>query len=427
MSESVQKPKSWRLATPVMGLFYGGEPIFSCSGKERAARCLVTAFVIALPLFVAVELSPTPWALATALAVVLAHPRGLAEIPLDKIPARQLLGWIALLILTGISATWSLDRSRSWHAALVFAAYLCAGTILVGYIIGASESQRQRIWTAVVVGASIALVELTAIEIYSIATGWDAVRTFHKITFYGLLAAAILLKDEQNKPLLRMIFLLSFFAIPTLLIGKTSGVNLMIFISILLWALSPRLRPKLLLTVFSVYALFALLAPFIAGQIYRLADRSFFAAFREVATFMARLDLWHLMAPFIFERPWLGHGADTVRVSGFIIQDPKYYDLPDLPSAHNMIFDQWYELGVIGVLLLLMILAQSLRDILRSRIRSSLTAGIFFLGFIVEFSVDHRLWLSWVQGTVVFAIAVVVLTALSQPNIEEVAVSEART
>jgi O-antigen ligase len=323
---------------------------------------------------------------------------------------------MAFATLAAISAMWSLDPSRSYKAGLVLAAYVGVAVLIISYIASLSHSQRDRIWTALVAGAIIALIELTTIEIYSVVTRWDAARTFHKISFYGLLAAAVLLHPQTNEARKWKVFLLTFFAIPTLLIGKTTGVNLLILATVALYLLPAQQLPKLLFAVFSLYCLLALLSPFLADRIFDWADQSSVSHVKSVASFMGRLDLWRLMAPYILEHPWFGHGADTVRVSEFIVQHVKYYDLPDIPSAHNMIFDQWYELGLVGIISLLAILGMTLRDISVSACRYNLAAAVIFLGFIVEFSVDHRLWLSWVQGTAVFAASVLVSMALRTPR-----------
>jgi O-antigen ligase len=318
---------------------------------------------------------------------------------------------MAFAAFAAISAKWSLDPSRSWKAGLVLVTYVGVAALIISYIAALSPSQRERVWAALVAGAVVALIELTAIEIYSILARWDAARTFHKISFYGLLAAAVLLHPE-TKGRSWKIFLLIFFAIPTLLIGKTTGVNLLILATIALYFLPIGQRPGLLLAVFSLYCLLALSAPFLVDAVFGWVDQSSISRLKSVASFMARLDLWKLMAPYILEHPWFGHGADTVRVSEFIIRHVKYYDLPDLPSAHNMVFDQWYELGLAGIISLLAILGMTLRDITASACRYNLAAAVIFLGFIVELSVDHRIWLSWVQGTAVFAASIIVLMAL---------------
>lgn len=395
----------------VATILWGDEAIFSPCGGERAARCLVVALFLALPLFVAVQLSPTAWAPATALILCVVHPRLLKTGLLYSL-WRPLACWLAFAAFAAISAKWSLDPSRSWKAGLVLVTYVGVAALIISYIAALSPSQRNRVWIALVAGAVIALIELTAIEIYSVLARWDAARTFHKISFYGLLAAAVLLRPEAKEARVWKIFLLTFFAIPTLLIGKTTGVNLLILATVALYFLPALQRPRLLLAVFLFYCLLALSAPFLVDLVFDWVDQSFVSRLKSVASFMARLDLWRLMAPYILEHPWFGHGADTVRVSEFIVRHVKYYDLPDLPSAHNMVFDQWYELGLVGIVSLLSILGMTLWDITASACRYNLSAAVIFLGFIVELSVDHRIWLSWVQGTAVFAASVTVLMAL---------------
>ncbi len=395
----------------VLTVLHGNDSIFASSGSERAVRCLVVAFFLALPLFVAVELSPTVWALATALFLILFHVHLPHRDAWNRL-RRPLVCWLALAALAAASAIWSLAPARSFNAAVVLAGYTGAAAVIISYMLELSAPQQNRVWSALVAGAVIALIELTSIELYSVVTRWDAARTFHKITLYGILAAAVLLNDSTVRAALRGAFVVIFFAIPTLLIGKTSGINLMILAAVAFYFMPSRTRPKLLLIIFAIYCLLALAAPWLAHPIFKWTDQSFISRFNGVGSFMARLELWKLMAPYILERPWLGHGADTVRISEFIIQHIKYYDLPDIPSAHNMIFDQWYELGLLGVVALLALLGMTLRDIVTSDSRYSLTTIIVFLGFLVELSVDHRIWLSWVQGVAVFAAAVVVLMTL---------------
>jgi O-antigen ligase len=89
----------------------------------------------------------------------------------------------------------------------------------------------------------------------------------------------------------------------------------------------------------------------------------------------------------------------------------KYYDLPDIPSAHNMVFDIWYELGLIGIIALLSIISIAARMVMYLQAGSLLVTMIMMLGTIVELSVDHRIWLSWVQGALILTIAASVLAS----------------
>jgi O-antigen ligase len=399
--------RSGRL-THLAAVIHGGEPIFTPSKSERVARCLIVALFIGLPLFVAVQLSPTAWALITAIALVASHP-GALLVPTPRV-LRPLLCWAAFAGLAAASASWSIDPPRSLKAGVVLASYVFAGTIMVRYVLMLSEAQQARAWSALVAGATLALLVLTGIELSSLfLPQWDPARTFHKITFYGLIAASLLLADDRRG---KVFFVVLFFAVPTLALGKTTGVNLMIFGAALLFLMPNWLLPRLMVVVFGIYCALSLSAPFLSAEAFLWADQSFVSRVKSFGSFMARLDLWQMMSPYILERPWFGHGADTVRVSEFIVQHVKYYDLPDIPSAHNMVFDQWYELGVLGTVALLAILGMTLRDILVSSCRYNLAAAIIFLGFVVEFSVDHRIWLSWVHGTAILAAASLVLLHL---------------
>lgn len=399
--------RSERLAN-LTAVIHGGEPIFAPSKSEQAARCLVVALFLALPLFVAVQLSPTAWAPITAIALVASRP-GVLLTPASLL-SRPLLCWAAFAVLAAASTFWSIDSRRSLNAGLVLAAYIAAGGIIIRYILALSKTQQIRAWSALVAGATVSLIGLTFIELATLfLPQWDPARTFHKITFYGLIAAGILLAERRWFAIL---FVAVFFAWPTFALGRTTGVNLMILGSTLLILLPNTWRPRVLIAIFSVYCALSLSAPLLSPNAYLWADQSFVSHIKSFTSFMARLELWKMMSPYIIENLWLGHGADTVRISEFIVQHPKYYDLPDIPSAHNMVIDQWYELGLLGVIALLAILGMTLRDILLSSRRHSMTAAIIFLSFLVEFSVDHRIWLSWVHGTAILAAVSLVLLNL---------------
>ena len=125
---------------------------------------------------------------------------------------------------------------------------------------------------------------------------------------------------------------------------------------------------------------------------------------------MARLELWKDLVPQIKTAFWFGHGADTTRVLPLAFGEIKYYDLPDIPSAHNMVFDIWYELGLLGIIALLTIIMTAAETVMNLRAGALLVAFIVLVGTVVELSVDHRIWLSWLQGALILAISICVLT-----------------
>lgn len=70
----------------------------------------------------------------------------------------------------------------------------------------------------------------------------------------------------------------------------------------------------------------------------------------------ARVILWGYTAERVLENPWIGIGADaTPQASkGAVVEQPEGFVYPRTtgPHAHNLFLQVWYELGVVGVLLI---------------------------------------------------------------------------
>lgn len=392
----------------------GGEPFFPCTRAERATRCLIVGFFVGPPLFVLVELSPTAWAGALAIALLANNPRLLLS-SRAAILSHLSLAFFSLAALAALSAFWSLEPARSLKASFQFTVFVLMGGAVVSQLISVSAEQHYRIWNALVAGATIAIITLAIIEIR--AWSFDKVdttliRSFHKTTFYGLFFAAILLFPSGRYLQMRRVFVLFFYALPTLLIGRTSGVNLSIILAVPLFFLS-REGLKSVLTIFCLmYFVAALASPFIVERVYQSVDSSKIAALPQVSSYMSRLELWKDLAPTIKGAPWFGHGADTTRSTSVSFDQMKYYGLPDIPSAHNMVFDIWHELGLVGIVALLLIVLAASRTMMHLQTGSLLVTTIMLLGTILELSVDHRIWLSWVQGSLIFMVAASVLASL---------------
>ncbi|MEO6381649.1 MAG: O-antigen ligase family protein [Nitrobacter sp.] len=390
-----------------IGIF-GTDPLLTKDPRERAARCIIIALLVAPALFVLVELSPTAWAVAVAVALIIANPRGALD-AVGLLRSPPILSLIVIAALGAISALWSLEPRRSLHAAAVMASYIIIGAIAVRETVSLSDQQRERAWMILTVGAAIGLLSLFWTEIRAIFATWEVVRTFHKTTFYGFLFAAALLFPERDRIFTWRLAFALLFAVPTLLIGRTSGVNLMILASIVFVFISARRYRQVLTAVCAIYCLLTLAAPYIATPSFRLAESTAIGHFTQLYSYLARMELWHVMTPSIFESFWIGHGADTTRIASFHIQGLHYYDLPEVPSAHNMVFDQWFELGLLGVLALIVVVVVFTRAIRRLDDNALPTTATMFLMILVELSVDHRIWLSWLQGLLVYAAIVSVI------------------
>jgi hypothetical protein len=397
-----------------IGIF-GTDPFLTQDPRERAARCIIIALLVAPALFVLVELSPTAWAAAVAVALVIANPQGVLDATV-RLRSPTILSLIVIAALGAVSALWSLEPRRSLHAAVVVAGYIIMGTIAVRAAASLSDQRLERAWMILSIGAAIGLLCLVGTEVHSVfSTGsylpadQEAVRTFHKTTFYGFLFTAALLFPERDRIFTWRLALALLFAVPTLLIGRTSGVNLMILASPILLLISARHYRQVLAAVCVIYCLLTLAAPYIATPSFHWVESTAIGHFRPFYSYFARMELWHIMTPSIFESFWIGHGADTTRIAPFHIQGTRYYDLPDVPSAHNMVFDQWFELGLLGVLALIAVVVVFTRAIRKLDDNALPTTATVFLMILIELSVDHRIWLSWLHGLLVYVIIVCVV------------------
>jgi O-antigen ligase len=197
------------------------------------------------------------------------------------------------------------------------------------------------------------------------------------------------------------------------LLGRSTGINFAILLIAALYFMDGVWRRRTLVIFCICYVVFAFTAPWIIPPLFQaLSGTSLLDIYP--GTFAARLELWGMVSQHVKDAWLFGHGADTVRIATYIVQNPKYYHLPDLPSAHSMVFDLWFELGLIGILVLAAIIIEIARRILRLTGAAQLVCISIFLATIIELSVDHRIWLSWMQGTLIFGVCVCVLAILRQ-------------
>jgi O-antigen ligase len=175
-----------------------------------------------------------------------------------------------------------------------------------------------------------------------------------------------------------------------------------------LYFASAHWRIRFLVASCLVYTVLTLAAPLITALLFAWLDHIHLLDFQP-GTFAARLELWKMVAQHVWEAPLIGHGSDTMRIATYVIENRKYYTLPDLPSAHNVIFDLWFELGILGILIWIGLLVVAARAALKINRVSQLISVAILFGVVAELSVDHRVWLSWVQGTIVFALGICLL------------------
>jgi O-antigen ligase len=197
-------------------------------------------------------------------------------------------------------------------------------------------------------------------------------------------------------------------AFTTLILGRSAGIDMALVIIFILRMVSDRSRQRMLMGFITCYIVAAVFAPLMISAAFTFLDSHGLLAFYP-GTFAARLELWAAIAGHIHDTPILGHGANTTRNAVDLALQGKYYTLPDLPSAHNIIFDLWFELGIAGIGVYALVLAALARLIGRLRGLSHFLASSCLLVAVIELSVDHRIWLSWVMGTLVMTAIICIL------------------
>ncbi|UVK38205.1 O-antigen ligase family protein [Mesorhizobium sp. AR10] len=388
-------------------VMFDGLPVLTGNRSEIFVRMLVGLYFLSPILFVSIETSPTALAIVAAVISVasLSTKRG-------YLTRGTMTLAVVLAILFGfvlLSALWSVDPARSVRAARDVLGYSAAALVLAQCILAIPVAQCDRLLQAFSVGVLVALSILIGRELYFAFATEDPrlvyhVVTLHKITFYGAFFATILIA----RPSLFSKAFAAFFAIVTLLYGRSTGVNLAIVVVALFFATPARFRQRALVFFVVFYAVLAFVAPFVATPLFAFLDTRGWMSFYP-GTFAARLELWKMISDHVAEAPILGHGANTTRNAIGVVVNPKYYALPDLASAHNIVFDLWYELGVAGIAVYGLLLMGITRMIGRLTGASHFIAGSYLIIAIIELSVDHRIWLSWVLGVLAFTASVCVL------------------
>jgi O-antigen ligase len=380
--------------------FSGGKPLFVPDIAENVTRIAIFLFGFAPIIFSSIELSPTAWGIA---APVLLLP--LCLLPGFRVNGNGAILVAALAILTAISTTWSDDPPRAVKAAWNIVAYGVAAVVLTGQMEMLSENGAIRVWRALVIGSVAGLAILLAFELYVVCITDPTQHTYytrilHKTTFYGFVAFSVLLADAGNRIVLRMAFLL--FGLPVIFLGRSSGISLAVFMIVAFVALGAA-GDTFIVLLLSGYAILVLLAPLLLPTLMTELEPYFQFVPRS---FIERLDLWSLISGRVWEAPLVGHGVDTLRVSTDIIQGARFYALPDIPSAHNIALDLWYDLGLLGALALVGAVVWIGYRVLVTAGPARRLNAFLLIGFLTELSVDHRVWVSWVMGTIVYALAV---------------------
>lgn len=171
----------------------------------------------------------------------------------------------------------------------------------------------------------------------------------------------------------------------------------------------PRLALATLMLVWGVACL-AVIPIVIGARALELQDAGWLPLSAQL-----RIVIWNEIAQLVANAPVLGVGADMTYVSQPPMHEapsaaPSWLGFP-IPHPHNVYLQTWYELGVVGVLLLAGFGIALLKLIANaaSSVRPFLYA--VFAAAAVELSMSYNLWQVWFLCLFGFAAAMCALSA----------------
>ena len=114
----------------------------------------------------------------------------------------------------------------------------------------------------------------------------------------------------------------------------------------------------------------------------------------------ARMIVWEFTAERVLERPWLGIGAGStpaLRVSRKKAEQPKGFAYPRTTGshAHNLFLQTWYELGLVGAILVAIAGALLVLRISLLPMEAQPFAAATFTSFMATVSTSSSMWQAW--------------------------------
>ena len=210
----------------------------------------------------------------------------------------------------------------------------------------------------------------------------------------GLLALQML-KERRRRAVASFLFALAI-AVPVLL-SYHQASQLALLLSVLVFLLA-RLWPKAVVrTLAAVWCLgFALVLPlsFAAYQ------SDLHLASWMPNSFKARVIIWEYTAERTLERPWVGIGARStraIRQAEDLAEKPDGFVLSRNTGihAHNLFLQSWYELGLVGVILIAFAGAMIALRISLLPLEAVPFAAGTFTTFLAIASVAWGMWQTW--------------------------------
>jgi O-antigen ligase/Tfp pilus assembly protein PilF len=301
--------------------------------------------------------------------------------------ARWLL-WLAVaLCLAQAAATiFSLNpRASLWGSYERQQGWLTLGSYAALFLFTAANlrtrAQAQRLWSALVWGSAPIVVYglLQAIGIDPFEWRTDAaspvLSTIGRANFLGSylalvipLTAGRLLSTRRRWPVVLLLLAQLMCLALTQARGAWIGVGVGMLIFAVVWALITRNKRLMAIALIAIglASSFAILLNVSGGPLDALAqipglDRLAALSHTDEGSAAARLTIWQATLPLAADRPALGYGPETMRVTFARVFPPQlvYYQgrHVTVDRAHNLWLDLWMSTGLAGLIAFIALLA----------------------------------------------------------------------
>lgn len=413
-------------------------------GVRSDKRLLILPALFFLSPFVTSVVPRLTWLFIALIAIVLcvrALRQGIAWrelIPLDAVSIAAIL----VAVYVSLNAIWAADRSGGFEkAALLWGLILL--TIAAGTAIATLDERQLRLAAlGLAAGAALGAVYLLIEMLTDAAITRAAMNSIsvlkpdnakHVSLSHGYVRKISLSELNQNATIVilslwpalfvlalvanfprRVVLLSAFFLVTALaiLLSEHQSSQIALILSVAVFPFAWRWPKAAIRALAGVWCLgFALVLPL---------DFAAYKADLHMARWLpdsarARVILWEYTAERTLEHPWLGIGVDSthaLRKSG-ALDKPKGFVFPRSSGehAHNLFLQTWYELGLVGAILLALAGAALVLRMLRLPKEIQPFAAASFAAFLGIAGFAWSMWQTWFMCAIALLILYVCVVA----------------
>lgn len=389
------------------------------ASTEWSARILYVAAFLApiLPVFLLKSMAPI--FIATGILAGIAWCVENKRLPVNNAMFTALLG--AFLLWCGLSITWSINAQESTEKFLKLLLFFIPLWTLTGILPYFTKVQCLRVVRyltfGLVAGVLLYLFESVSgfLVFYSLYDGvktYDAIQNKTLYMFFLMMVPAVYYcwtRREEKYFILAGGFLL--IAVPVLIWASSNKsmqtvLQLMAMGAIALFLLPLMLTRKVILALMLITCL---TAPFFA-QSLRQVDG--IMEMDLANTFKSRVEIWDMTARRAMEKPLFGWG---IKSSPYMPNRGEMSVLYMEPTEishlhpHNGVLQIWFELGLVGIILLMGVIMYLMRSIERIRHRGVQSVVLFVMttGFLYILP-SFGIWQTWFMATLAMAACIMI-------------------